>query len=106
MSNKYKLFQYCSVQEKVVPIEEIKREKWAIDLYIQDDMEPTRNPLNPREIYTSKSQLRAAYRAAGAIEVGDAYDRGYIPERESGAPERRLVNQIKNRIIERYKNGR
>lgn len=105
--SKYRLFQYCHVQQRVVPIEKVQKrvESNARDLFIQDDMEPTRNPLNPKEIYTSKSKLRAAYRAAGAIEVGDAYDRGYTPERESGATERRLVQNIKAKMIERYRNG-
>jgi len=103
---KNKLYQYCKIQNKVVPIEEIVREKYARDLFIQDEMEPTRNPLNPKEIYTSKSRLRAAYRAAGAIEVGDAYDRGYIPDQESGASTRRLAKQLTNQIIDRYRHGR
>jgi hypothetical protein len=106
--SKYKLFQYCPVKQKVVPIEQIDRgyQSYARDLFIQDEMAPTRNPLNPNEIYTSKSKLRAAYRAAGAIEVGDAYDKGYIPDRESGAPERKLINKLKSEIIDRYRNGR
>jgi hypothetical protein len=106
--SKYKLFQYCHEQKKVVPIEEVKRrvESNARDLFIQDEMEPTRNPLNPKEVYTSKSKLRAAYKAAGAIEVGDAYDKGYIPDRESGASERRLISEMKNKLIDRYRNGR
>jgi hypothetical protein len=105
---KYQLFQYCSVADKVVPIAEVQRraQSNARDLFIQDEMEPTRNPLNPKEVYTSKSKLRAAYRAAGAIEVGDAYDKGYIPDRESGASERRLVSNMKERLIDRYRNGR
>jgi len=106
--SKYKLFQYCHKQQKVVPIEEVQRrvQSNARDLFIQDEMEPTRNPLNPREIYTSKSKLRAAYRAAGAIEVGDAYDRGYIPDQESGASERKFLSKMKECLIDRYRNGR
>lgn len=106
--SKYKLYQYCHEQKKVVPIEEVKRrvQSNARDLFIQDEMEPTRNPLNPKEVYTSKSKLRAAYRAAGAVEVGDAYDKGYIPDRESGASERRLISEIKDKLIDRYRNGR
>jgi len=106
--SKYKLFQWCPVKRKVVPIEEVERraQSNARDLFIQDEMEPTRNPLNPKEIYTSKSKLRAAYRAAGAIEVGDAYDRGYQTERESGASERRLVENLKAKMIDRYRHGR
>jgi len=102
---KYKLYQFCHTQQKVVPVEEVVREKWARDLFIQDDMEPTRNPLNPKEIYTSKSKLRAAYRAAGAVEVGDAYERGYKPDRETGRSERELVTKLKNQMIDRYRNG-
>jgi len=106
--SKYQLFQYCHEQKKVVPIEEVQRrvQSNARDLFIQDEMEPTRNPLNPKQIYTSKSKLRAAYKAAGAIEVGDAYDRGYIPDRESGASEQRLISNIKERLIDRYRNGK
>jgi len=105
---KYKLFQWCHVKQKVVPIEQVERraQSNARDLFIQDEMEPTRNPLNPKEVYTSKSKLRAAYKAAGAIEVGDAYDRGYIPDRESGASERKLISEMKNKLIDRYRNGR
>lgn len=106
--SKYKLYQYCHEQKKVVPIEEVKRrvQSNARDLFIQDEMEPTRNPLNPKEVYTSKSKLRAAYKAAGAVEVGNAYDKGYIPDRESGASERRLISEMKNKLIDRYRNGR
>lgn len=49
--------------------------------YIPDEMPPTRNPLNPREIFTSKSKLRERYREAGAEEIGTAYDNGYRPEK-------------------------
>jgi len=65
-------------------------------------MPPTRNPLNPKEIYTSKSKLRAAYRAAGAVEVGDAYDRGYVPEKESQRSEKQLVDKMMRNLRERY----
>jgi hypothetical protein len=105
--SKYKLFQYCPVKQKVVPVEEVERRSPnARDLFIQDEMPPTRNPLNPNEVYTSKSKLRAAYKAAGAIEVGDAYDKGYTPDRESGRSERQLVSRLKQQMIERWNNGR
>ena len=105
---KYKLYQYCHIQNKVVPIEEVQRRAQtnARDLFIQDEMEPTRNPLNPKEVYTSKSKLRAAYRAAGAVEVGDSYDRGYTPERETSKFSRDAASQLKRQIIERMNNGR
>lgn len=106
--SKYKLFQWCPSKKKVVPIEQVERrvQTNARDLLIQDEMEPTRNPLNPKEIYTSKSKLRAAYRAAGAVEVGDSYDRGYTPERETSRSSRDAASQLKRQIIERMNNGR
>jgi hypothetical protein len=105
--SKYQLFQYCPVAEKVVPIAEVQRrvQSNARDLFIQDEMEPTRNPLNPKEIYTSKSKLRAAYKAAGAIEVGDAYDRGYSPEKERNTADK-TVSAFINQVRERLNHGR
>lgn len=103
MSEKHKLFQWCPLQEKVVPVEEVQVRVHANakHMFINDEMPPTRNPLNPKEIYTSKSKLRAAYKAAGAVEVGDAYDRGYDPHKASEANERRLVSGLMQQIKER-----
>ena len=101
--SKYKLFQYCPVKQKVVPIEEVERpvNRNARDLFIQDEMPPTRNPLNPKEVFTSKSKLRAAYKAAGAVEVGDAYDKGYTPERETSRNTKELVQRVMQQVKER-----
>jgi hypothetical protein len=103
MTEKYKLFQWCPIQEKVVPVDEVQVRVHANakHMFINDEMPPTRNPLNPKEIYTSKSKLRAAYKAAGAVEVGDAYDRGYDPHKESQVNKRRLVNGLMQQIKER-----
>lgn len=103
--SKYQLFQYCPVAQKVVPIAEVQRrvQSNARDLFIQDEMEPTRNPLNPKEVYTSKSKLRAAYKAAGAIEVGDAYDRGYVPTTERTSMSQEVARRLKMQIAERMK---
>jgi len=101
--SKYKLYQYCHKKKKVVPVEQVHREyeSKAINNFIQDEMPPTRNPLNPKEVYTSKSRLRAAYRAAGAIEVGDAYERGYNPEKDAVKREERIVKQFMQNLKER-----
>lgn len=103
MSVKYKLFQWCPVKQKVVPIEQVERraKTYARDLFIQDEMAPTRNPLNTKEVYTSKSKLRAAYKAAGAVEIGDAYDRGHNPEKELARRDDRLVKNIMQQVRER-----
>lgn len=104
---KYKLYQYCKVQNKVVPIEEVQRayQSNARDLFIQDEMPPTRNPLNPSQIFTSKSKLRAVYKAAGAIEVGDAYDRGYNPMKHKASTDK-VAKSVINQIRERMNYGR
>lgn len=103
MTEKYKLFQWCAVQEKVVPVEQVQVRVHANarHMFINDEMPPTRNPLNPKEIYTSKSKLRAAYRAAGAVEVGDAYDRGYDPGKDSERKQEKLVHSVMQQIRER-----
>jgi len=100
---KNKLFQWCHVQQKVVPVEEVmvRVHANAKHMFIHDEMPPTRNPLNPKEIYTSKSKLRAAYKAAGVIEVGDAYERGYDPEKESASREREVISKFMNNLRER-----
>jgi hypothetical protein len=104
---KYKLYQYCKVQNKVVPIEQVQREYQsnARDLFIQDEMPPTRNPLNPSQIFTSKSKLRAVYKAAGAVEVGDAYDRGYDPMKHKASTDK-VAKSVINQIRERMNYGR
>ena len=99
--SKYKLFQFCHVQQKVVPIEEVQRETWARDLFIQDEMAPTRNPLNPKEVYTSKSKLRQRYKEAGVTEVGDAYDRGYNPDKVTERAEKQITRNIMQQLRER-----
>ena len=103
MTEKHKLFQWCPIQEKVVPVEDVmvRVHANAAHMFIHDEMPPTRNPLNPREIYTSKSKLRAAYRAAGAEEVGTEFDRGYNPERHTEAREKQVVANFMRQVKER-----
>lgn len=103
MSEKYKLFQWCPVQEKVVPVEEVQVRVHANarHMFIHDEMPPTRNPLNPKEIYTSKSKLRQAYKDAGAVEIGDAYERGYDPDKENRANQEKMVRSFMKQVKER-----
>lgn len=72
---------------------------------INDEMPPTRSPITGK-IYTSKAALRAEYKAYGATEVGTAYDNGYSPEKEHERRENALARNLKDQIIERYRNGR
>lgn len=99
-----KYFQFCPHQNKVVPVEEVVRTVPATVAhgYIPDEMPPTRNPLNPKEIFTSKSKLREVYKAAGVVEVGTAYENGYKPERETSAGTDRLVKSFIQQVRERF----
>lgn len=72
---------------------------------INDEMPPTRSPITGK-YYTSKSALRAEYKAYGATEVGTAYDNGYSPEKEQERKENELVKRFKDQMIERYRNGK
>lgn len=78
---------------------------WARDNYPQDEMAPTRSPITGR-YYTSKAALRAEYKSYGAEEVGTAYDNGYQPERNQQRKEADFVRDLKDKIIDRYRNGR
>jgi hypothetical protein len=97
---------YCHIQEKVVPYGEERRPLYARDYFTTDEMEPTRNPLNSKEFYTSKSKLRAMYKAAGAVEIGDAYDRGYDPSRVQAERQGEVVAQFKQQVAHRMQYGR
>lgn len=103
MTEKHKLFQWCHIQKKVVPVEEVmvRVHANAKHMFINDEMPPTRNPLNPKDIYTSKSKLRAAYRAAGAVEVGDAFDTGYDPEKDRASRETQMMKNLMQQVKER-----
>jgi hypothetical protein len=72
---------------------------------INDEMPPTRSPITGK-IYTSKAALRAEYKAYGATEVGTAYENGYSPEREQERRETDLARNLKDQIVNRYRNGR
>lgn len=113
-----KVWGYCKVQKKVVPVEEIVREakktvafseselewlnrkvergmwKWdkkekklvsisnpanithaeAAHGFIQDEMPATKHPIDGK-YYTSKSKFRTVTREAGAVEIGDSYEK-------------------------------
>lgn len=87
----------------MVPIDEVQRVVHANASHgiIPDEMPPTKNPLNPREVYTSKSKLRQAYKDAGVIEIGDAYERGYNPEKNMEKAEKALVSKLMDSVRHR-----
>jgi hypothetical protein len=68
---------------------------------INDEMPPTKNPLNPREIFTSKSKLRQRYKEAGVEEIGTAYDKGYKPEKIREERSQQVLKNLSEKF--RYK---
>jgi len=95
---------YEKVFGKDDPFNDPRNSKGSIR-YVHDEMPPTRNPLNPKEIYTSKAKLRAAYKAAGVVEVGDAFEKGYDPRKEREAESRKHTKQMIQQMRERYNGG-
>ena len=98
------LYQYCNIQKKVVPIEEVQVEIPATVAHrlINDEMPPTQHPIDLK-YYTSKSKFRAITKSHGYEEVGTAYDNGYDPADEVKREEKQLVKNIKQQILERWK---
>jgi hypothetical protein len=81
------------------------RGRRAGDLYIQDEMAPTKHPMDGK-YYTSQKKFRETTKAFGMVEVGDAYDRGYDPSVERKRETEKVINRQWNEFVERvYKNG-
>lgn len=97
---------YCPVQDKVVPYAEKVDDVSHAGYVWTDEMAPTKNPLNPKQVFTSKKLLRAEYRAHGATEIGDAYERGYTPSSETNERADALARKLKHDIAERLNYGR
>ncbi len=98
-----RVYQYCKVQKKVVPIEEVMVEvpKKAISFYKQDEMPPTKHPCDGK-YYTSKARFRETTRAFGCEEVGDAYDKGYDPSRILAEREAQFKSQLSETMRAAY----
>lgn len=97
------VYQYCKVQKKVVPIEEVMREAAASTQFMFDQMEPTKHPIDGL-YYTSKKAFRAVTKAHGYEEVGTAYEHGFEPgERERQDQHKATIRRIKEELRERLK---
>lgn len=96
-------FQYCKIQKKVVPIDEVMVEVPAnvAHGYIPDEMKPTKHPLDGK-YYTSAAKFRAVTKAHGHEEVGNDWnndnDLKELPTRES-ARLKELTAKFKERYI-------
>lgn len=99
-------YQYCKIQCKVVPANEVLHEITDQQLasikhgFIQDEMKPTKHPIDGK-YYTSKAAFRAITKAHGFEEVGTAYENGYAPERDLMREWDSYLNDIKREYKER-----
>lgn len=95
-------FQYCKIQKKVVPIDEVMVEIPAnvAHGYIPDEMEATKHPLNGK-YYTSKAKFRAETIARGHTEVGEEWEND--PKETSDSAE---VARLTQQFRERYQYGK
>jgi hypothetical protein len=67
----FKLIDWSGFKPSQAPPQPVrKRSRLAGPMVISDTMEPVQSMLDGR-MYTSKSKLRATYRAAGVTEVGN-----------------------------------
>lgn len=95
------VYQYCKIQKKVVPVEEVMHDATASTQFIIDEMPPTKHPITG-EVFTSKTKFRAVTKAHGYEEVGTAYDHGFEPgERERADKHKANVRRIKEELRER-----
>lgn len=99
------LYQWCKIRQKVVPIDEVIEEvsSNAISRFTSDEMPPTRSPISGK-YYTSKSRLRAEYKAHGAIEIGNEYQNGYDPGKEYFKQKEREVDRKIHESFKRHLN--
>lgn len=95
------VYQYCEVQKKVVPRDEVMVRLPAnvAHNFLNDDMPPTRHPITG-DYYTSKARFRDVTRAHGCDEVGNEYEKGYDPEAEFSREQDRRIGEI---IHERFR---
>ena len=66
---------------------------------INDEMPPTRSPVSGK-YYTSKTKLRAEYKAHGVEEIGTAYEHGWDPQKER---EKELTEKYDRKMSERFR---
>ena len=79
----------------------------ANKFFSSDEMPPTANPLNPKEIFTSKAALRQRYKEAGVDEVGTSYEHGYDPQVSLAKErERKFDENLHKRFKEHLNRGK
>jgi hypothetical protein len=102
-----KIFKWCKIQQKVVPIDEVLHEVHAnvAHGYIPDEMGAVKHPLDGK-YYTSKAKFRAVTKSHGYEEVGTAYENGYDPERIRESSENAKIQRLAESFKERYRDGK
>lgn len=78
------------------------RSSLPFPMVITDDMDPVQSQLDGK-FYTSKSMLRATYRAAGVTEVGNDPARLRPPKRKQ--PDRKAIRETVDKAVARFSRG-
>lgn len=78
------------------------RSSLPFPMVITDDMDPVQSQLDGK-FYTSKSLLRATYKAAGVTEVGNDPARLRKPKRK--APDRKAIRDTLEKAEARFRRG-
>lgn len=97
-----KLYQWCPIQKKVVPKDEVLHEFRGHHV-IDDTMPLTKSPINGKLYFDSKSALRAHYKQNGMEEVGTSYEKEVDPwDLQTRDTERETDKKIKQHLIDKY----
>lgn len=80
----------------------VARSHLAFPMVITDDMDPVQSQLDGK-FYTSKSQLRSTYKAAGVTEVGNdpARNKPFVKPK----PDRKAIRDTIEKAEARFKRG-
>ena len=78
------------------------RSSLPFPMVITDDMDPVQSQLDGK-FYTSKAMLRATYRAAGVVEVGNDPSRLTPPKRKP--PDRKAIRETVDKAIAKFSRG-
>lgn len=80
----------------------VQRSNLPFPRIISDTMEPVQSMLDGK-YYTSKSRLRATYKAAGCVEVGNDPQR--FKTRQKQKPDAKAIKDTLDKAAARYNNG-
>lgn len=90
--------RYCRLDRGAPP----KVSELPFPMVMRDDMDPVQSMLDGK-MYTSKSALRATYKAAGVIEIGN--DPSRLKPRQRKMPDRKKIKDTVEKAFARVDRG-